>query len=133
MRISDWSSDVCSSDLFSKPWPQAPLKIIAGGGLTCCAPASAGESDMSPLKNFLAIALYALPSIGIAYGLSASGILDPKLSMLAGLIACLLGAEAHAALARGIERREVRRSEEHTSTLKSLMRISFAVFRLKKI
>src|SRR3546814_14265250 len=64
---------------------------------------------MSPLKNFLAIALYALPSIGIAYGLSASGILDPKLSMLAGLIACLLGAEAHAALARGIERREVRR------------------------
>src|SRR3546814_15291790 len=94
MRISDWSSDVCSSDLFSKPWPQAPLKIIAGGGLTCCAPASAGESDMSPLKNFLAIALYALPSIGIAYGLSASGILDPQLSMLAGLLSCLLGAEA---------------------------------------
>lgn len=64
---------------------------------------------MSPLKNFLAVALYALPSIGIAYGLSALGILDPKLSMLAGLIACLLGAEAHAALARGIERRQVRR------------------------
>lgn len=64
---------------------------------------------MSPLKNFLAVALYALPSIGIAYGLSALGFLDPKLSMLAGLIACLLGAEAHAALARGIERRQVRR------------------------
>lgn len=64
---------------------------------------------MSPLKNFLAVALYALPSIGGAYGLSALGILDPKLSMLAGLIACLLGAEAHAALARGVERRGVRR------------------------
>lgn len=64
---------------------------------------------MSPLKNAFAVALYALPSIGIAYGLSGLGFLDPKLSMLAGLIVCLLGAEAHAALARGIERREVRR------------------------
>ncbi|HEY4345095.1 MAG TPA: EAL domain-containing protein [Parvibaculum sp.] len=64
---------------------------------------------MSPLKNALAVALYALPAIGFAYVLSALGFLDPKLSMLAGLIACLLGAEAHAALARGIERREVRR------------------------
>lgn len=64
---------------------------------------------MSPFKNILAVALYAFPSIAIAYGATELGLLDGKLSILAGLIACLLGAEAHAAYARGIERREVRR------------------------
>jgi cyclic-di-GMP phosphodiesterase TipF (flagellum assembly factor) len=64
---------------------------------------------MSPFKNILAVALYAFPSIALAYGATELGLLDGKLSILAGLIACLLGAEAHAAYARGIERREVRR------------------------
>ena len=64
---------------------------------------------MSPVKNILAVALYALPSIALAFGLTELGLLDSKLSVLAGLIACLLGAEAHAAYARGIERRDVRR------------------------
>ncbi|MGB3810754.1 MAG: EAL domain-containing protein [Parvibaculum sp.] len=64
---------------------------------------------MSPFKNALAFALYALPSAALAYGLSAIGFLEPKLAMLAGLIACLLGAEAHASIARGVERRQVRR------------------------
>lgn len=64
---------------------------------------------MSPFKNILAVALYAFPSIALSYGATELGLLDGKLSILAGLIACLLGAEAHAAYARGIERREVRR------------------------
>lgn len=64
---------------------------------------------MSPFKNILAVALYAFPSIALSYGATELGLLDGKLSILAGLIACLLGAEAHAAYARGVERREVRR------------------------
>src|SRR3546814_18176545 len=33
MRISDWSSDVCSSDLHLSPWPLA-IREIADGALT---------------------------------------------------------------------------------------------------
>ncbi len=63
---------------------------------------------MSTLKTFLATALYALPSFGLAYGLNDLGLLEPKLAILAGLIACLLGAEAHAALSRRKERKQMR-------------------------
>jgi len=63
---------------------------------------------MSTLKNFLASALYILPSAGLAYGLENLGLLEAKLAILAGLIACLLGAEAHAAFSRRVERNKVR-------------------------
>lgn len=63
---------------------------------------------MLTLKTFLATALYALPSLGLAYVLSHLGLLEPKLAILAGLIACLLGAEAHAAFNRRVERKQVR-------------------------
>lgn len=63
---------------------------------------------MSTLKNLLASALYILPSAGLAYGLENLGLLETKLAILAGLIACLLGAEAHAAFSRRVERNKVR-------------------------
>ncbi|MFZ3035507.1 MAG: EAL domain-containing protein, partial [Parvibaculum sp.] len=63
---------------------------------------------MSTLKTLLASALYILPSAALAYGLQDLGLLEPKLAILAGLIACLLGAEAHAAYARRVERDKVR-------------------------
>tara|TARA_R110000868_G_scaffold125417_6_gene331364 strand:- start:47 stop:1309 length:1263 start_codon:yes stop_codon:yes gene_type:complete len=63
---------------------------------------------MATLKTLLATALYALPSLAMAYGLANLGLLEPKLAILAGLIACLLGAEAHAAFSRRIERNKVR-------------------------
>lgn len=63
---------------------------------------------MSTLKSIAATALYALPSAGLAYGVANLGLLEPKLAILAGLIACLLGAEAHAAYSRRIERKKVR-------------------------
>ena len=56
---------------------------------------------MSPIKNFLAAALYILPSIALVLTLPDLVGLDQKLSLMAGLIVCLLGAEAHAAIARG--------------------------------
>jgi cyclic-di-GMP phosphodiesterase TipF (flagellum assembly factor) len=64
---------------------------------------------MTPIKHSLATALYALPSIGLAAGLPIHAGFDQRLALLTGLITCLLGAEAHAAIGRGIERRKVRR------------------------
>ncbi|MDO8290366.1 MAG: EAL domain-containing protein [Parvibaculum sp.] len=72
---------------------------------------------MSTLKTLLATALYALPSLGLAYGLAGLGLLEPKLAILAGLIACLLGAEAHAAFSRRIERIKVRGELTELSTV----------------
>src|SRR3546814_7801300 len=104
MRISDWSSDVCSSDL-----PRHSPRTPGRGGTrlyvrrTIAAPqpsafpyaqvqGSSGDRPSSPLIYKHGVHLRTMP-----------------LQMLA-----------------------VQRSEEHTSELQSLMRISYAVFCLKK-
>ncbi|PKQ07321.1 MAG: diguanylate phosphodiesterase [Alphaproteobacteria bacterium HGW-Alphaproteobacteria-12] len=71
----------------------------------------------SPIKHFAAMLLYALPAIGLAYGAIAFFAIDPKLAALGGLIACLLGAEAHAAISRGIERKAVRKELQELTSL----------------
>src|SRR3546814_6365412 len=103
MRISDWSSDVCSSDL--PPRPQALREHAAGRR----------ELVRHPDPG---VALHRLPARQPAgrkpQPRQPRGIAQPQ----------------HAdQLAR---RRAVLRSEEHTSELQSLMRISYAVFCLKK-
>src|SRR3546814_5747640 len=100
MRISDWSSDVCSSDLFLSPSFQHNLS---------CLPDDAKRQPMST---------YDVHIIGGG----------------------LAGSEAAWQLAEAgwkVRLSEMRgsgemRSEEHTSELQSLMRISYAVFCLKK-
>src|SRR3546814_3565335 len=99
MRISDWSSDVCSSDLSaafstgSKP-RRSIARCRASGSLMRC-------------RRYFAAAkrrAVALPSRLPSSSLEGGG--------------------------RSIPSRY--RSEEHTSELQSLMRISYAVFCLKK-
>src|SRR3546814_8777986 len=95
MRISDWSSDVCSSDL-----PDDLLEM--GGG---CAP-DAGLAQPIPLNRGATNRFTA--------ALPAFRLCDKP---------------------RNFRRCEVcrpTRSEEHTSELQSLMRISYAVFCLHK-
>lgn len=70
-----------------------------------------------PIKHFAATLLYALPSVALAYGAIVFFAVDPKLAALGGLIACLLGAEAHAAISRGIERRAVRKELQELTSL----------------
>src|SRR3546814_4498646 len=86
MRISDWSSDVCSSDL-ALPFPFAALVRWGAAGKRA--------------------GLFGLTS----FGSSVPG------------AECCPGRDRPRAMAR---------SEEHTSELQSLMRISYAVFCLKK-
>src|SRR3546814_5859154 len=96
MRISDWSSDVCSSDL------RPDARPAFGPGTGSC--------------SWTRVRIYcALPSSRRAWCVffrcSAKG---------RGVYLCRSDSDA------------ADRSEEHTSELQSLMRISYAVFCLKK-
>src|SRR3546814_6806773 len=85
MRISDWSSDVCSSDLRTARW--CPPSALRSSGSQHRPPSPHGECSAG-------------------HGCCGQGDRWPSPS--------------------------ARRSEEHTSELQSLMRISYAVFCLKK-
>src|SRR3546814_9473018 len=98
MRISDWSSDVCSSD----------LPVLA--------------ADDQPHRS---------AATGIEAGKSVMRSTCLKL-LLCSRRARNQGAEFHVRNSRHYQPRRCRRSEEHTSELQSLMRISYAVFCLKK-
>src|SRR3546814_4172234 len=75
------------------------------------------------------IARVAILGLVVAMGLRAMGVADDIVNLAFGLV---LGAVAVAiALAFGLGGRDAR-SEEHTSELQSLMRISYAVFCLQK-
>src|SRR3546814_5765649 len=101
MRISDWSSDVCSSDLFYRP-----LNLRALVPPVSYRDIPASES---------ALILHS------CWRGALSGNMRPAITRFNGTISqCLIFLQCS------------RRSEEHTSELQSLMRISYAVFCLKK-
>src|SRR3546814_8729880 len=102
MRISDWSSDVCSSDLRLAIRPRLHEEAVACGGV-----AVIGRIENLPLK------IEAKRLDGFQPGAEIRALL--ALDRFAG---------------PGVDRSP--RSEEHTSELQSLMRISYAVFCLKK-
>src|SRR3546814_6649882 len=110
MRISDWSSDVCSSDL--------PGVLDARLGRR-----RHTVHFLDPDRPFLVhpkiLSTRARPSISAAT--SSSLLYKPKLARaVAGTPRCSISGCAQW------------RSEEHTSELQSLMRIPYAVFCLKK-
>src|SRR3546814_9256622 len=92
MRISDWSSDVCSSDLIGERQPGAALRF--------------GHQCVEKSRGF------------------------DRVPQRRRVAACLDG--AHDRRSAGALEQSLERSEEHTSELQSLMRISYAVFCLKK-
>src|SRR3546814_8375783 len=98
MRISDWSSDVCSSDL--------------------------------GLVNMVIAAWIAL------FKDDLKGLLAHSTVSHLGLVTMLFGFGTPIAAVAGVfhilNHATFKRSEEHTSELQSLMRISYAVFCLKK-
>src|SRR3546814_6905515 len=104
MRISDWSSDVGSSDLAPRPI----LGESEGGGLSMTARVEFFFDLSSP---WTCLAFHNLP--GVLERTGAAAVYRP----------ILVG---------GVFNAVNPRSEEHTSELQSLMRISYAVFCLKK-
>src|SRR3546814_2256739 len=108
MRISDWSSDVCSSDL-----PLRQHHVEQFHSLAPVAGPFGGQDAASAQRPPPAqIGQRQRRRDGIAGGRCGGYPVD------------------RAEIDRGAARR--RRSEEHTSELQSLMRISYAVFCLKK-
>src|SRR3546814_3044978 len=111
MRISDWSSDVCSSDLAAPVDPRRQLSVEPhrrGGRprlLRAARRLGEGEQGLGPQRPRLFGTLLR----------RQSDPLDPA-----------------GARRQGCRGRVYLRSEEHTSELQSLMRISYAVFCLKK-
>src|SRR3546814_8442956 len=109
MRISDWSSDVCSSDLLSRKDWDYTLAASLTSVFMCCkwaAPLIA-KSGGGAIVNTNTMSAH----FGIA-GMSAYLLAKYALVEFTKILAL--------------------RSEEHTSELQSLMRISYAVFCLKK-
>src|SRR3546814_5143320 len=99
MRISDWSSDVCSSDLEN-------ITIVALKG-------DRRVNDRVYLRS------YAFNYCGV----------DAR--VIARNAVVVISMEMHDRCARASAAYTLR-SEEHTSELQTLMRISYAVFCLKK-
>src|SRR3546814_10263277 len=129
MRISDWSSDVCSSDLHAAP-PDGgedeqarPARVRAGsaaaGKLRPRRSACGGEAGPASRCDRLRCGQASGPVPGGAPA-AATGPVDLPIPA-EGECRDDLGQGLHAP-----------RSEEHTSELQSLMRISYAVFCLKK-
>src|SRR3546814_3245603 len=112
MRISDWSSDVCSSDLrvlAGRDLPRRQSRHRTLGGLA---------TDRRRRLQLVGRQRDAVPAVALHVGAAPR---DERATQ------AVLGASFAAD-----ETVRVGRSEEHTSELQSLMRISYAVFCLKK-
>src|SRR3546814_6741747 len=100
MRISDWSSDVCSSDL-------TPTTLLAN--LDASRDTHPSGRQLERLATHVG---------GEALLFVAAGVAAGEQDVVQHLLGDITSAQV--------------RSEEHTSELQSLMRISYAVFCLKK-
>src|SRR3546814_1371550 len=105
MRISDWSSDVCSSDLWGIKIVHADGTVVPGN--FCYIPAA----ELKLEDSWYVTGLQGTGSDTIV----VEDVFVPENRVV------------HAARSFNYVR-----SEEHTSELQSLMRISYAVFCLKK-
>src|SRR3546814_1592849 len=122
MRISDWSSDVCSSDLIGDErflHPEHGVGVEIG---------AFGREDMGgqAFEAFLSDhEVNMRGTIGVPFRRREH--LAHRAVVRDGIVRRNDGPEAEAPFLVGPER-----SEENTSELQSLMRISYAVFCLKK-
>src|SRR3546814_10513589 len=108
MRISDWSSDVCSSDLSDRDTDQGRGERRAAQPV---AVADLGGGRQRGAGRLVAAVLSLHPATARSRSATAS-------------CGCATG--------RAVRVDVAGRSEEHTSELQSLMRISYAVFCFKK-
>src|SRR3546814_7503913 len=117
MRISDWSSDVCSSDLLR----DRGYLVIDGVD---------GKAHYVALNAHDELANYPTGAVVEVKGSADVRAADKNIAALAS--DGLYRTDHHLAVAQGQAVPGRDRSEEHTSEIQSLMRISYAVFCLKQ-
>src|SRR3546814_9014418 len=161
MRISDWSSDVCSSDLGRAQeavavgqdfQPAVGLHALSGAGehleqgedhvLLARAGDGVGDAqlfgDVKQLvrRHALEVAQRvlreALGDVGRRQALALVVAVDVARHAVVAAAAVAVAVAAVAEALAAVVVLAAARSEEHTSELQSLMRISYAVFCLKK-
>src|SRR3546814_6856502 len=116
MRISDWSSDVCSSDLCLYRRFQSDI----------------GPQFVARRQSQVDVQLFVAARQGQQVIAAGYGVFDTGQGIATDLLVYQGIAVQHIEVqARQVWRKDAR-SEEHTSELQSLMRISYAVFTLKK-
>src|SRR3546814_3001594 len=106
MRISDWSSDVCSSDLIGA----LQARVAKGGGFGVRRIARKPTARVGVGEE--------LRQMLVEFGIHRDDRGDRRFQDLLAI--------------RGHRQRRELRSEEHTSALQSLMRISYAVLCFNK-
>src|SRR3546814_10018409 len=115
MRISDWSSDVCSSDLKARqPMSSQITAAFVYGSVAKKTDTAGSDIDLMLVSNEL------------SYGELFSTLEDAGMMLGRPVNPTILSREEFD------KRIANQRSEEHTSELQSLTRISYAVFCLKK-
>src|SRR3546814_1684658 len=117
MRISDWSSDVCSSDLRQI---RAFCAVYEEGSIS----GAAKRLRIAQPNISVAIKNLEFDLCKQMFERSSTGVKPTPVARI--FYSRLQPALAH------LEAAHHERSEEHTSELQSLMRISYAVFCLKK-
>src|SRR3546814_3155039 len=117
MRISDWSSDVCSSDLQFRSLIVVIPASAAGFGVR-------GVDDAGEDRRTVARRVAPAQDIGAELGVLVLGEV--------GAGRHRIDADLNIDAGQHLGDRLADRSEEHTSELQSLMSISYAVFCLKK-
>src|SRR3546814_6649862 len=128
MRISDWSSDVCSSDLSAFPPP-------SGLGATPVRGTREAWPRPAPQRRGNHATALALKPRAMMQGahMKLSSRSLPASGRIPGRCAFAVQAPfGHVRLGHNRNPQLTWRSEEHTSELQSLMRISYAVFCWKK-
>src|SRR3546814_8716491 len=134
MRISDWSSDVCSSDLDLDSSMNAcvDLNAYANGKWLAANPVPGDRTSWGAFE------MLNERSIAVQHQLAEQAAADADATGVKKIVGDFwaTGMDEAKINAQGItpiqDRLDAIRSEEHTSELQSLMRTSYAVFCLKK-
>src|SRR3546814_7466423 len=125
LRISDWSSDVCSSDLSSPGWPSQAWLSPCGSEPH----ATASVVGTWTVQRVAGTDSRTRGTQQPAYAASCCRT-DPRGCRRSRPEADMVRLPPDPRAAQGLNK--TGRSEEHTSELQSLMRISYAVFCWKK-
>src|SRR3546814_7548332 len=122
MRISDWSSDVCSSDLATVPpnhRDACPKGRVRKDGYRCL---DLNRNGVAASLQGNQLSLISLPSMAMPSRIFSS---ETVTKLRRRVLVCGSAPAKNGAPGTNAT---LFRSEEHTSELQSLMRISYAVF-----